>query len=55
MTEAFVDLTGESSEKINLRDSKTVQMIDTGEFWSLLLRYHKLGCLLGCANAVKSN
>lgn len=53
MTEALVDLTGEASEKYNLRDLSTVALIESGEFWDLLLRYHKQGCLLGCSNALK--
>lgn len=41
MTEAFVDLTGESCEKYNLEDPNTSPMIHNGELWNLLLKSHR--------------
>ena len=55
MTEALVDLTGEASEKYNLKDPDTASLVDSGEFWTMLIKYHKQGNLLGCANAVKNS
>jgi hypothetical protein len=53
MTDAMVDLTGEASEKYNLRDPKIVPMVDSGELWSMMIRYYRQGSLLGCSNSVK--
>ena len=53
MTDAMVDLTGEASEKYNLRDPKIVPMVDNGELWTMMIRYFRQGSLLGCSNSVK--
>lgn len=53
MVEALVDLTSETSEKYNLRDLETTRMIESGEFWELMLKYYRMGCLMGCSNATK--
>lgn len=53
MTDAMVDLTGEASEKYNLRDAKIAPMVENGELWSMMMRYFRQGSLLGCANNVK--
>lgn len=55
MAEALVDLTGEASEKFNLRDPNTTGLIENGEFWNMIIRYFKQGCLMGCSNSVKEN
>jgi hypothetical protein len=53
MIEALVDLTSETSEKYNLRAIETAQKISSGEFWDLMLKYFRMGCLMGCANSAK--
>lgn len=54
MTEALVDLTGGSSIKYNLKDPEVMKLNDSGEMFDILLKYHNLKCLLGCANTVKN-
>jgi hypothetical protein len=51
MAEALVDLTGGCSEKYNLRAPETAEIIETGQFWKDLKKYHQQGYLIGCANA----
>jgi Calpain family cysteine protease/Calpain large subunit, domain III len=53
MTDAMVDLTGEASEKYNLRDPKVASMIENGELWSMMIRFFRQGSLLGCSNSLK--
>ena len=53
MTDAMVDLTGEASEKYNLRDPKIAPMVENGELWSMMMRFFRQGSLLGCSNSVK--
>mmetsp|Transcript_7872 Transcript_7872/g.15225 ORF Transcript_7872/g.15225 Transcript_7872/m.15225 type:complete len:1014 (-) Transcript_7872:50-3091(-) len=53
MIEALVDLSAETSEKYNLRDTETTRLIETGEFWDLMLKYFRMGCLMGCSNSSK--
>lgn len=53
MSTALVDLTGGCSEKANLRAPETSEIIESGQFWKDLKKYHQLGYLLGCANVIK--
>ena len=53
MTDAMVDLTGEASEKYNLRDPKIAPLADNGELWSMMMRFFRQGSLVGCANSLK--
>lgn len=53
MTDALVDLTGEASEKYNLRDAKISPMVESGELWAMMMRFFRQGSLLGCENSVK--
>ena len=53
MSEALVDLTGGCSEKFNLKVTETQDLIETGQFWKDIKKYHQLGYLIGCANSQK--
>ena len=53
MTDALVDLTGEASEKYNLRDPKVSPMVDSGDLWAMMMRFFRQGSLVGCANNMK--
>jgi hypothetical protein len=53
MSSSLVDLTGGVSEKANLRAPETAEIIESGQFWKDLKKYHQLGYLLGCANVIK--
>lgn len=51
MTEGLVDLTGGSSIKYNMKDPEVWKLHESGELWQILLKYHNLKCLLGCAHS----
>lgn len=53
MAEALVDLTGGCSEKYNLRAEETASVIESGQFWKDMKKYHQLGYLIGCSNVQK--
>tara|TARA_B110000305_G_C19439053_1_gene640737 strand:+ start:193 stop:1578 length:1386 start_codon:yes stop_codon:yes gene_type:complete len=53
MNEALVDLTGGVAEKFHLRAPETAELIDGGQFWKDLKKWHQQGFLLGAANTVK--
>lgn len=40
MAEALVDLTGGCSEKYNLRAEETSSIIESGQFWKDMKKYH---------------
>ena len=40
MNEALVDLTGGVSEKFHLRAPETAELIDGGQFWKDLKKWH---------------
>jgi hypothetical protein len=49
----LVDLSGGTSDKINLRAPETEELIQSEQFWKDLKKYHSLGYLIGCSNAMK--
>ena len=55
MVEGMVDLTGGVSEKYNLKAPETKEMVENGQFWKDMKKYHKLGYLIGCAQSVKGD
>jgi hypothetical protein len=55
MQEALVDLTGGVSEKFYFRAPETAELIESGQFWKDMKKYHSQGFLLGCANTCKDD
>ena len=55
MVEGMVDLTGGVSEKYNLKAPETKELLENGQFWKDMKKYHKLGYLIGCAQSVKGD
>eukprot|EP00743_Colponemidia_sp_Colp-15_P002164 GILK01002349.1.p1 GENE.GILK01002349.1~~GILK01002349.1.p1 ORF type:complete len:1020 (-),score=203.00 GILK01002349.1:103-3162(-) len=51
--EALVDLTGGASEKWNMREESTIELVTSGRFWWMMKRYVDLGYMLGCAFTVE--
>jgi len=51
ISEALVDLSGGSSDKILLTEDKIRAMIEDGRLWSKILNYMKWGYLLCCSNS----
>lgn len=52
LTAALVDLTGGFAEEIDLRSPSARAEVESGRLWQRLLRYQRLGYLMGCAVTV---
>ena len=51
MAEALVDMTAGVSEKYHLRAPDTQELIDNGQYWKDLKKWHQHGYLIGCSNS----